>query len=51
MMPPTPLQNSNDTFEEEQEHAVVEDVECERKNDHFKNETIFGKKLQRERGS
>ena len=25
MMPPTPLQNSNDTFEEEQERFVVED--------------------------
>ena len=53
MMPPTPLQNSNDTFEEDQGAFCGgrSDVECERKNDNRKNETVFRRKLQCESGS
>ena len=52
MMPPTPLQNSNHTFEEEQGLLGRRShVECERKNDNCKNETVCGKKLRCESGS
>ena len=51
-MPLTPLQTSNDTFEEEQGLLEVEDQmwSAKEKNDHCKNETVHGSKLQRESG-
>ena len=43
MMPPTPLQNSNDTFEEEQENSRCGRLvmECEGKNNHCGEEHKF----------
>ena len=51
MRPPTPLQNSNSSFEEEQKalRGGRSDVECDRKNDHHKKETVHGRTLQRQK--
>ena len=53
VMPPTPLQNSNDTFEEEQGRFAVENQmwSAKERTTIAKNETVFGRRLQCEGGS
>ena len=53
MVPPTPLQNSNDTFEEEQGRFVVEGQmwSARERTIIARTKTVFGRTLQRESGS
>ena len=48
MTPPTPMQSSYTSFEREQGsyEEAGRRMECERKNNHRKDEAIFGDKLQ-----